>query len=74
MEDEIVNELAREVGCGTRKLPFIYLGLPVRGNPRLKFFVSLVVEKIERRLVGWGRKYLSMGGRLTLVNNLLVFP
>jgi hypothetical protein len=27
-----------------------------------------VIEKMEARLVGWNRLYLSKGGRLTLIN------
>lgn len=53
MEDDHHKELAEEIGCGTGKLPFIYLGLPVGGNPRLKRFWAPVAEKIERRLDGW---------------------
>lgn len=38
MVDERLKELADGLGCGTRKLPFTYLGLPVGGNPRQKKF------------------------------------
>jgi hypothetical protein len=30
-----------------------------------------VIEKMEARLAGWKRLYLSMGGRLTLINSTL---
>lgn len=29
-----LKEFADEIGCGIGKIPFIYLGLPVGGNPR----------------------------------------
>lgn len=52
-------------------MPFTYLGLPVEGNPRLKNFWTSIVEKIERRMAGWGRKYLSSSGRVTLIKSVL---
>lgn len=61
LESSEVGEWASEVGCGEGKLPFLYLGLPVGGNPRLKKFWTPVIEKIERRLVGWNKKFLSLG-------------
>lgn len=67
-----VKEGANEVGCGVGKLPFTYLGLPVGGNPRLEKFWSPVIKKIERRLVGWNKIYLSLGGRVTLIKSVLV--
>lgn len=29
------------------------------------------MEKVEKRLVSWQMQYLSMGGRLTLINSVL---
>lgn len=66
MEREHLEEFADEIGCGTGKIPFIYLGLPVGGNPRHKSFWTPWIEKVERRLNGCGRKHLSLGGGLLL--------
>lgn len=60
------------MGCRVGKLPFIYLGLQVGRNPRLKKFWTTVVKKIKRRLARWGRKFLSMDGGLTLIKSVLV--
>lgn len=53
------------------KLPLTYLGLSVEGNPRSKKFWTLMVEKVERRLVGLGKTCLSFGGRVTLIRSVL---
>lgn len=53
VEDDHLKELAEEVGCSIGKLHFIYLGLPVGENARLKHFWAPMVERIERRLEGW---------------------
>lgn len=70
VEEDTLKELAVEIGCGIGRLPFIYLELHVGGNPRLKRLWAPMVEKIERRLAGWGRRYLPLGGRLTLIKSL----
>ena len=36
-------------------------------NPRTIQFWEPIIEKIERRLGGWKRAFLSRGGRLTLI-------
>lgn len=59
MAKESLKEFAEDIGCGTRRTPFSYLGLLVGGNPRRKSFWSPVIEKVERRLTGWvGNTYL----------------
>lgn len=42
-----------------------YLGLPLGGNPRAVSSWNMVVEKVERRLEGWKKAFLSRGGRST---------
>lgn len=64
VDEDILKGLAEEIGCSTRRLPLIYRGLPVGGNPRLKQFWAPVIEKIERRLVGWGRDIYPLVGIL----------
>jgi len=38
---------------------------------QVHFYLDGVIEKVERRLVGWKRMYLSKGARLTLINSTL---
>ncbi|RVW98663.1 hypothetical protein CK203_032244 [Vitis vinifera] len=42
-------------------------GLPLGGNPKTIGFWDPVVERISRRLDGWKKAYLSLGGRITLI-------
>ncbi|GAB4847064.1 hypothetical protein Ancab_039814 [Ancistrocladus abbreviatus] len=52
-------------------LPFAYLGLPVGGSPcRLKTWKPLL-DHLKARLASWRGRFLSMGGRLTLLNAVL---
>jgi hypothetical protein len=54
-------------GC----IPFKYLGLPVGANPRRMATWEPMVEKIRRKLNSWGKKHISFGGRLVLINSVL---
>ena len=50
--------------------PLSYLGLPLGGNPKtIGFWDHLVVERISRRLNGWKKAFLSLGGRITLIQS-----
>ena len=46
-----------------------YLGLPLGVKFKDKFIWSPILEKMERRLEGWKRLYLSKGGRVTLIKS-----
>jgi hypothetical protein len=42
-----------------------YLGLPLRVSYKAKSIWDSIIEKIERRLVGWKRLCLSKGDKIT---------
>ncbi|RVW63563.1 putative ribonuclease H protein [Vitis vinifera] len=44
-------------------------GLLLGGNPKTIGFWDPVVERISRRLDGWKKAFLSMGGRITLIQS-----
>ncbi|WJX77739.1 beta-amyrin 28-monooxygenase [Trifolium repens] len=65
-------DLARSfLNCKRGVLPFSYLGLPVGANPRRVATWEPLIEKIRRKLRSWGNKYLSLGGRIVLINSVL---
>ncbi|KAL9679888.1 hypothetical protein QQ045_017759 [Rhodiola kirilowii] len=52
-------------------LPVPYLGAPLfRGRVRIDMFTDLV-DKVTARIGVWMKRFLSMGGRVTLVNSVL---
>ena len=57
-----VAELAGILGCKVAALPLTYLGLPRGASFKNKSIWTCVVEKMEKRLAGWKRLYLSKGG------------
>ena len=56
-----VHLLAQFFGCGIDSLPSSYLGLPPGASYKYKAKWDPVVEKFQRKLVGWKSKLLSSG-------------
>jgi hypothetical protein len=59
------------LNCRIGRVPFKYLGLPVGANPRLSATWAPMLDSIKRRLGSWGNKYISLGGRIVLLNAVL---
>ena len=51
--------------------PFLYLGLPIGGDPRKLKFWQPLIDRIKSRLSGWKSRNLSLGGRLVLLKSVL---
>jgi hypothetical protein len=66
-----VEVLAQVLGGRIASLPMKYLGLPLGARYKSKEIWNPILEKIEWRLAGWKRNYLSKGGRLTLIKSTL---
>ena len=64
-------DLAALLSCHVGSLPLQYLGMPLRASYKALGIWNPIIEKIERRLAGWQKIYLSKGGRLTLLKSTL---
>jgi len=69
--DSWLTKAATVLNCKLGKVPFLYLGLPIGGNPRLLSFWDPVVNRIKSKLSAWQSRYLSFGGRLILLKSVL---
>jgi len=69
--DSRLNEAASVMNCKHGHLPFLFLGLPIGGDPRKLQFWYPLVNRICNRLSGWKCKNLSLGGRLVLLKSVL---
>ncbi|XP_028081835.1 uncharacterized protein LOC114283208 [Camellia sinensis] len=63
--------LAAILGCKVSHLPMSYLGLPLGAPYKAKGVWDGVLERVQHRLTGWKRQYLSEDGKLTLVKSIL---
>ncbi|GAU36827.1 hypothetical protein TSUD_320640 [Trifolium subterraneum] len=59
------------LNCRIGRISFIYLGLPVGANPHRYSTWIPMLNLIKRRLGAWGNKYISLGGRIVLINAVL---
>jgi hypothetical protein len=71
ISDSWLNEAASALRCRVGKIPFLYLGLPIGGDPRRLGFWEPVLARIRNRLSGWKSRFLSFGGRLILLKSVL---
>ena len=65
------NFAATYLNCDLLQLPFCYLGIPVGANPRRRVVWDPVIRKIEAKLSKWNQRFISLAGRITLINAVL---
>ncbi|MCH85039.1 cysteine-rich receptor-like protein kinase, partial [Trifolium medium] len=61
--DSWLGEAASALCCKVGNVPFLYLGLPIGGDPRRLGFWEPVLARLKNRLSGWKSRFLSFGGR-----------
>ncbi|KAF3678189.1 hypothetical protein FXO37_04501 [Capsicum annuum] len=66
-----IEMLKAVLGGEVGNLPTIYLGLPLGAKSKSMEIWNGVIEKCDKKLAGWKSQYLSLGGRLALINSVL---
>ena len=66
-----IQSLANILQCRVGSLPMIYLGMPLGSPYKTTAIWNPILERLEKKLSGWKRLYLSKGGRLTLLKSTL---
>lgn len=59
------------LGCNETSLPLDYLGFKLGANPRAIKSWDHIVQKFKKKLALWQAKFLSLGGRITLIKSSL---
>ena len=65
-----LSEAAMMLNCRRGTMPFVYLGLPIRGDSRKLSFWKPVVDRIVSRLSSWNHNFVSFSGRLVLLKSV----
>jgi hypothetical protein len=68
---EFLNLASTFLNCRVGSIPFTYLGLPVGANPRRIATWEPLILSLRKRLGCWTNRFLSLGGRITLLNSVL---
>jgi len=68
---EFMEAACNFMHCREGSLPFKYLGLPVGVNPRRLSTWEPLLDCLNKRLNSWANKYVSLGGRVVLLNAVL---
>ena len=66
-----LDKLANILHCKVGSLSMKYLEMLLRTSFKTTSIWNPILEKMEKKLTGWKRLYLSKSGRLTLLNNTL---
>ena len=64
-----LDALANILHCRVGSLPMKYLGMPLGTSFKKASIWNPILEKMEKKLSGWKRLYLSKGGRLMLIKS-----
>jgi hypothetical protein len=65
------SQYAKLFGCQIGSYPFRYLGIPMHFRKLSNKDWEKIEERIEKKLSSWKGKYLSVRGRLVLINSVL---
>lgn len=68
---EFMEMACNFMNCREGSLPFKYLGLPMGANPKKMGTWEPLIESLKKKLNSWGNKYVSLGGRMVLLNAVL---
>ena len=71
INDSWLTEAAMVMNCRRGSIPFVYLGLPISGDVWRLSFWKPMIDRIIARLSVWKNKFLSLEGRLILLQSVL---
>ncbi|GKV14959.1 hypothetical protein SLEP1_g25757 [Rubroshorea leprosula] len=71
VEDDWRKKMAYRLGCKEGEFSIKYLGIPIGGDHRRLKMWQPLLDSVMKKLSSWKGRYLSQGGRITLINSML---
>ncbi|GLT88308.1 hypothetical protein SLE2022_063410 [Rubroshorea leprosula] len=71
VDDLWEKEMTCLLNCKSGSLPCKYLGIPLGADPRKIATWKPLIDTFKRKLSSWRGRFLSFGGRITLINAVL---
>src|ERR1044072_805767 len=65
----IIKQFIVVLNCTSLKIPFIYLGISIGGNPRQKRLWDAIIAKIRIKWSYWDQSPLSFGRMIRLIRS-----
>ncbi|KAH1194450.1 putative ribonuclease H protein [Glycine max] len=65
------HDAAQFLNCRQLDIPFHYLGMPIAVKASSRMVWEPLINKFKAKLSKWNQKYLSMGGKVTLIKSVL---
>jgi hypothetical protein len=71
VSQNFIRLAATFLNCRVGVVPFKYLGLPVDANHQRMATWEPLINSLRKRLGSWNNKFVSLGGRIVLLNAVL---
>ncbi|GKV05277.1 hypothetical protein SLEP1_g17307 [Rubroshorea leprosula] len=71
VEEEWIEKMSWVLCCKKGSFPFKYLGIPIGGCCKKIAFWKPLTDVFNSKLSKWKGRFLSLGGRITLINSML---
>ncbi|GKV44765.1 hypothetical protein SLEP1_g51921 [Rubroshorea leprosula] len=71
VNEEWLEKMAWVLCCRKGNFPFKYLGVPIGGSHRKLHLWKPLVDVFSKKLSTWKGRFLSLSGKITLINSVL---
>ena len=71
LDINVLKMFSEVLHCSIMNIQFVYLGLPIGGNPSKAYFWDPMITKVKKRLPTWKGKHISFVGCVCMICSVL---